>query len=113
MPSPERPVMRRLSRPGVAPRARVAAEVDARGSVADLQQRACHHGPLGNDEAQVTVTSLADAERRDWAVGDIELHRNSPASLAVVDTQASQQRAPLANGQVGWTVVAPLHPAVA
>ena len=40
VPGPERPVMSGLGRPGVAPRSRVAAEVDTRGGVADLQERA-------------------------------------------------------------------------
>ena len=42
-------------------------------------------------------------------MGHIELDRDAPPSFAVEDAQAPQQRAPLADGQVGRAVVAHLH----
>src|SRR5882757_7829910 len=97
--------------PGVGPLARIAAEVDARGGVADLQQRPGNDSAGRGDESEGAVALLGDAERGDRTVAYVELHRYAPAALAVVDAQAAQQRAAVADRQVGRTVVAHLdHP---
>ena len=77
--------------PGVGPNARVAAEVDSGGRVADLEQRARHGLALRGDEGQGAITLLPDTQRRDRAMQDVELDAHAPAALAVVDTEASQE----------------------
>src|SRR5262245_24280570 len=102
VPGAERPVMGYTSAaPGVAPLARIAAEVDARGGVSDLQQRSGDDNALRGDESERAVALLSDAERGDRTVAYVELHRHAPAPFAVVDTQAAQQRAAVADREVG------------
>ena len=81
----------------------------------------CRSGAAGpattcpSEATNVNVPSrvLADAERGHRAVLDVELDRDAPAALAVVDAEAAQQRLALADRQVGRAVVAHLDHAVA
>ena len=78
----------------------------------------CSSGPATTSPSEATndvaaVAVLADAERGDRAVPDVELDRHAVAALAVVDAEAAQQRPPVADRQVGRAVVAHLDDAVA
>src|SRR5580700_11259749 len=110
----ERPVVGDAGRaPVIGPLAGIAAEVDPGRRVADLQQRAGHDPAGRGHEPERAVALLADAERGDRPVLDVELDRDSPAALAVVHAKAAQQRLALADGQVRRAVVAHLDHAVA
>ena len=93
----------------VHPESRVPAEVHPGGRIADRQERAGHHFTFGGDEHVAAVRVLAEAERGDRAVPDVEFDRDAPAALAVEDAEAAQQRILRGHRQVGGAVVAHLH----
>src|ERR1700743_2347050 len=105
----ERPMMRHAGgTPGVGPLARVAVEIDPGGGVPDPQQRPRHDRAGRGDEAERAAALRAETERGDWPGPDVELHRDAPAALAVVDPETPQERAARGDLQVGGTVMAHL-----
>src|SRR5258708_19647239 len=101
MTSAEGPVVRDAGgAPGISPLTRVAAEVDARGGVAYLEQRAGDHLALRGDEGEAAAALLGNSERGDRAMGDVEFDGDPPAALPVVDAEAAQQGPLLADPQV-------------
>src|SRR5258707_7939180 len=99
--------------PGISPLTRGAAEGDARGGVAYLEQRAGDHLALRGDEGEAAAALLGNSERSDRAMGDVEFDGDAPAALPVVDAEAAQQGALLADRQVRRTIVAHLDNIVA
>src|SRR5258708_14270828 len=109
MTSAEGPVVRDAGgAPGISPLTRVAAEVDARGGVAYLEQRAGDPLALRGDEGEAAAALLGNSERGDRAMGDVEFDGDPPAALPVVDAEAAQQGALLADRQVRRTIVSHL-----
>src|ERR1035437_10319347 len=100
-------------RPGVSPLPRVASEVDSGGGVPDGQQRTRHDMSLGRDHAERAVAQLAQPERGDWPMGNVELNGHAPSAFPVVDAESAQQGLGRADSEVGRSVVAHLYDVVA
>src|SRR5260370_22632392 len=97
MTSAEGPVVRDAGgAPGISPLTRVAAEVDARGGVAYLEQRAGDHLALRGAEGEAAAALLGNSERGDPAMGDVECDAHAPAARPVGAAEAAPQRTLLA-----------------
>jgi hypothetical protein len=99
--------------PRVGPLAWVPAEIHSGGRVTDLEQRAGHDSAGRGDELVGAIAALRDAERGNRPVLHVELHRDAPAALPVVNAETPTHGLAVADGQVRGAVVAHLDHAVA
>ncbi len=80
-------------------------EAHAGVRVADLKYRPWDGFALRGDELEAPIACLGQPKQRDRPVLDVELHRHAPASLAVEEFHAAQDRLLIADADVSRSVV--------
>ena len=99
-------VGRPFGHPALQKRAHVRFEVAAGVRVAGGGDRAVHALPLGDHEFELPMRRDADAQHRDRAFAELELHARARAGLAVIFPQAPQDGLALGDVDVMRAIVA-------